>query len=311
VKRLVLYHGGCVDGFTAAWAAWRRFGDLDTEYVPAHYGKAPPDVTGRHVYCVDFSYPRDLMISMSEKAESLNVFDHHKTAQAALEGLSFATFDMQRSGAGLTWDQLHGPVRPGADHRGPFVGGTSRPWLVDYVEDRDLWRFKLPDSRAVNAWIGVAPWARSGATEAVTSDYRGPNAAFRDWDTLAATPLDEAVRKGEVVVRCENNFIDNMSLEARAITLQGHRVPCVNTPRVNVSELLNTLAKQAPFAVGWHQRGDGLYAYSLRSTDEGVDVSEIAKLYGGGGHRNASGFNIKERLPETGDEMDWLGDCSR
>ncbi|WP_277343388.1 DHHA1 domain-containing protein [Pseudomonas viridiflava] len=30
----------------------------------------------------------------------------------------------------------------------------------------------------------------------------------------------------------------------------------------------------------------------MRSTDEGLDVSEIAKLYGGGGHRNASGFRV-------------------
>ena len=30
----------------------------------------------------------------------------------------------------------------------------------------------------------------------------------------------------------------------------------------------------------------------LRSTDDGLDVSEIAKQYGGGGHRNAAGFRM-------------------
>jgi hypothetical protein len=50
-QRLVIYHANCIDGFTAAWAAWRKFGD-DTEYVPASYGDAPPDVAARDVLIV-------------------------------------------------------------------------------------------------------------------------------------------------------------------------------------------------------------------------------------------------------------------
>lgn len=32
--------------------------------------------------------------------------------------------------------------------------------------------------------------------------------------------------------------------------------------------------------------------FSLRSTDTGPDVSEIAKAYGGGGHAHAAGFRV-------------------
>jgi nanoRNase/pAp phosphatase (c-di-AMP/oligoRNAs hydrolase) len=33
-------------------------------------------------------------------------------------------------------------------------------------------------------------------------------------------------------------------------------------------------------------------SFSLRSSDDGEDVAEVAKQYGGGGHRNASGFTV-------------------
>jgi nanoRNase/pAp phosphatase (c-di-AMP/oligoRNAs hydrolase) len=36
--------------------------------------------------------------------------------------------------------------------------------------------------------------------------------------------------------------------------------------------------------------------FSLRSTEEGLDVSEIAKLYGGGGHKHAAGFKVPHEL---------------
>ena len=99
--RLVLYHANCMDGFSAAWAVWKKFGDADTEYLPAKYGDAPPDVTDRDVVIVDFSYKRDVMLTLNRAANQLLCLDHHKTAEADLKDLPFARFDMERSGAGM------------------------------------------------------------------------------------------------------------------------------------------------------------------------------------------------------------------
>lgn len=46
----------------------------------------------------------------------------------------------------------------------------------------------------------------------------------------------------------------------------------------------------APFTACWFRRADGQIQYSLRSEDSRLDVSEVAKSLGGGGHRNAAGF---------------------
>lgn len=259
----VIYHANCIDGFTAAWCAWKVFDDT-AEYIPAQYGEAAPDVTGADVLVLDFSYPRETLLRMHAEAKSLRVLDHHKTAEADLKGLGFCTFDMNRSGAGIAWDELK---------------TGERPPLVAYVEDRDLWRFALPDSRTINAFIG-------------SFDF-----SFQTWCSLSdglfdLRQRDAVLTGGQAILRKEHRYVVEMSKQARMVEVAGLIVPVVNAPYINTSELVGYLAEQfGPFAVGWFQRGDGKYQYSLRSRGD-YDVSEVAKKYGGGGHRNAAGFTV-------------------
>jgi oligoribonuclease NrnB/cAMP/cGMP phosphodiesterase (DHH superfamily) len=133
-KPLCIYHGNCLDGFTAAWVAHKYYkGEVD--FHKGIYGDRAPDVSGRDVIIVDFSYKRPVMEWIISKSKSLLVLDHHKSAEEDLKGLDGATenvkviFDMDRSGSGLTWDH--------------FFPQRKRPLFLNYVEDRDLWRFKL------------------------------------------------------------------------------------------------------------------------------------------------------------------------
>src|SRR6185312_10635161 len=145
---ICIYHGNCADGFTAAWVVRKALGE-DVEFHAGVYGNAPPDVSGRDVLMVDFSYKRPALMKMARRANSVLILDHHKTAAEDLAGFPVAVeiqgekiaavFDMNRSGAQVTWDF--------------FNPGESRPLLVDYTGDRDLWRFNLPLSRDVNAFV--------------------------------------------------------------------------------------------------------------------------------------------------------------
>lgn len=265
MKTMVIYHGDCIDGFTAAWVASVVHGDM-AEYVPGIHGEPPPDVTGCDVLVVDFSYPRATLIEMHARAKSLRVLDHHKTAQADLEGLDFCLFDMNRSGAGLAQDELLAGKNP----------------LVAYVQDRDLWRFELPHSKEVNAWIGSF------------------DMTFDNWFLMNEQLLQRIggiVDQGSALLRAVDRYCAEMAKQARLLRFQGYLVPVVNAPYINTSELVGHLAEQpdTPFAVGWFQRADGKYQYSLRSRSE-FDVSELAKLFGGGGHRQAAGFTVEERV---------------
>jgi hypothetical protein len=79
---------------------------------------------------------------------------------------------------------------------------------------------------------------------------------------------------------------------AALVNLAGYRVYAVNST-VNFSEVAGELAKKGPFGVVWFVRSDGKYQYSLRSEGD-FDVSAIAKSFGGGGHKNAAGFEADE-----------------
>lgn len=266
-KGLVIFHGECWDGFCAAWLM-HHFSGLDLDYLPAQYGEPPPDVTDRDVWVLDFSYPRATLEEMHRSARSLVVLDHHRTAQADLEGLAYCTFDMGLSGAQLTWLWLskHGRVIH------TIVGA---PWLVNYTADRDLWLWQLRDSREVNAALRSYPLD------------------FAVWDRLflvGAESLMSFVADGTAILRAEEVTIQTHLARAREIEFDGHRVLSVNATSL-FSEIAGRLAEGYPFGMCWFER-DGVRQYSLRSREGGVDVSEIAKAHGGGGHMHAAGFEV-------------------
>ena len=209
---------------------------------------------------VDFSYPREVMQSIADICESLLVLDHHQTAEAALTGFEHPKaevhFDMNRSGAGMAWDHFF---------------RTPRPWIIDYVEDRDLWRHKLPNGPAVNAFLGTLRYD------------------FEHWYQTSRMDVEKAAELGAVVEDKIRHYVTEVAKNSRRITFEGFDVPIVNAPQVDISELVGFLCNGETFAMGWWQRSDGKFSYSLRSRGD-FDVSELAKRHGGGGHKNAAGF---------------------
>lgn len=256
---LCIYHAHCADGFSAALAVWLKYGD-DWEYIEAQYGNEPPDVTGRDVLIVDFSYPREKLEKMYEQANSLIVIDHHKTAEKQLAGLHYCIFDMQKSGAVLTWEHL--------------FPGEKIPLLFQYVQDRDLWQWKMANSKEVSAAL------------------RLEKPKFLSWkELLDNTKLFDLIKTGEVVLQYQHGCIKAVTGgDVGTIELDGYTVPCTNCTHL-ISEIVGALAENAPFAVGYFDTKDRR-VFSLRSRNGGVDVAEIAKKYGGGGHAQAAGFWI-------------------
>jgi oligoribonuclease NrnB/cAMP/cGMP phosphodiesterase (DHH superfamily) len=261
-KPIVIYHGQCRDGFCAAWCVWRR--TPGAEFFAASYGAPPPDVAGREVIMVDFCYSLDVMNKIGAEAKSLLLLDHHKSAEEAMCEFNgngcpslAVQFDMNRSGAGMAWDHFH--------------PGQPRPWIVDYVEDRDLWRHALPNGPAVNAFLGTLRYE------------------FEAWYKASRLDIAEVAKLGEVVEDKIRHYVIEVAKNSRRITFEGFEVPIVNAPQVDISELVGFLSAGETFAMGWWQRADGSFSYSLRSRGD-FDVSELAKRHGGGGHKNAAGF---------------------
>jgi uncharacterized protein len=245
------------------------------EFHAGVYGQPAPDAAGRDVVMVDFSYKRPVLMEMATAANTVLVLDHHKTAAADLAGLPAAVeiqgekiaaiFDMERSGAQVTWDF--------------FFPGRPRPLLVDYTGDRDLWRFKLPLSREVNAFVFAHEYT------------------FENWDHLERQTrhhmdIQRVAEMGGAIERKHHKDIAELvGVMKRRMTIGGISVPVANLPYTLTSDAGNLMAQGEAFAACYWDTPDGRI-FSLRSTDAGADVSEVAKRYGGGGHRNASGFKM-------------------
>ena len=256
VRPIVIYHGGCPDGFCAAWVA--RKVHPDAEFVASHHGDPPPDVGGRSVFILDFSFKRPVMEGLIDRASQLLLLDHHKTAFEELGGFQECQFEMGKSGARIAWDY--------------FIGASDPHWLVKYTEDRDLWNWALPQSREVNAAIASYP------------------KTFGAWDRLAERDLSEVITDGDAILRYKNQLIEHYVAGAVEMEMDGYNVLASNCGARNlVSEVAGELAKGRPFGLCWYVYKNRKI-WSLRSDEEGMDVSEIAKKHGGGGHPRAAGF---------------------
>ena len=268
---ICIYHDDCPDGFGAAWVVRQALGPQVLFHGGVH-DTPPPDVTGKHVILVDFCYKRPVMERLAAQARSMLVLDHHKSAKLDLEGFlpenARIVFDMQRSGAMLTWNW--------------YFRGQAAPDLLTRIEDIDLWRFNYPDTRDVMAAVG-------------SYDFD-----FDLWTDLMKRDLPSLQIEGRILSRKATKDIQALlTATRRHVTFEGFEVPMANVPRMLASEAGNLMAQEAPFAIVYHD-GAETRNFSLRSAN-GIDVSMIATKFGGGGHPTAAGFRLpREKLSELG-----------
>lgn len=297
---LVIVHGRCNDGLGAAWAA--RTWIHDAEVITGAYGQPAPDVTGRDVLIFDFSYPRDVLIAMHEQANSLVVVDHHDSAQNDLEGLDFAIFDMTKSGAVLAWEYLasrpvavksipkDAPFSVKLGSRFSLEVETKVPDLLQYIQDRDLWQWKLYRTREINELIAsVIDWDKSLYDNMYALELL--NRRF-EVDTLDMIADDGAVllqRREKLIKECASKYfwVD--------IKLDGlyYRIPVAFSPVSIRSEVAHVLASlpenEHATAVSIQGMSYGKFGMSYRGVGDTDLPQRLAIAAGGGGHKLAAG----------------------
>ena len=258
---LCIYHANCADGFGAAWVVSKAYPNIKMH--AANYGEQPPDVTGLRVIMVDFSYKRSALLGMAAWANSILILDHHKSAKedlTYLPGNVTAIFDMNKSGAMLAWEF--------------FYLDMIAPQLIKHIQDRDLWQFKIPGTREIQANVFSYPYD------------------FAVWDMLMGTPSELLIADGAAIERKHHKDIAELLAGIKSMmTIAGYEVPVANLPYTYSSDAGHIMAEGQPFAACYWNTPKGR-VFSLRSAEDGMDVSEIAKSYGGGGHEHAAGFTV-------------------
>lgn len=312
IKALIVYHKNCIDGITAAAVTWKHctenlgYSSKEIETLPMQYGNSISVIPMLNrldcdLYIVDFSLPIADIRELSECYHDIYIYDHHETAYDKLlpnsrdeEGATrildkecmipwhpdldnvFITFDNNQSGASLCW--------------GAMFPESTVPRLVRYVEDYDLWRFFLQDTKAINKYL------------------RTFNKTIEDFLLLLdqlSTDIGHstAINTGTVLLvhedRLENEFIESYTCP---ITINGKEGLACNAPHYFASGIGHKLAKKCgTFGAVWCQHSSGGVVFSLRSEGD-YSVRAIAESCGGGGHNNAAGFKweIPEFNPEEG-----------
>jgi hypothetical protein len=290
---IIFSHGHCPDGFTAALIARRRYPEAEVIFLD--HGMDAQAITRLHEQCrdkdvlmTDFSLrTREQNDVIATVAKSFRILDHHKTAQATLEGASYAVFDMNRSGAGLTWDYLFGKdsgykvMHVERDERENIdvYGSLPRPWWVNYIEAQDLWKWgTLPQMEEVCAYLRTLPY-----------DFDIWNSVFDN------SSVGDAAKLGAGALALINKYVLEAVGQHQIGTLRGYKVAVVNALYMMCSEVGASLSNLEGIDMGltWFERPDGFIQFSLRSIKGGpVDVSAIAKSFGGGGHASAAGFQL-------------------
>lgn len=264
---VVIYHANCTDGIAAAAVAREYLGERTSTgeqviYHPGVYGRELPDslIVDKLIFFLDFTPKREQFLDIKERAIDVIVLDHHKTAQEEIGDL--VDIDQTKSGAVLAWEYFF-PNKP-----------VSLEYLM--IQDRDLWKWELPDSKAYSHYLSLYPITIEGFKEANTRRY------------------EERIKLGELVGINRDHHAKAYAAKARMVNFEGEVIPCVNCPAEYVSETSALLYEYVPFVITYMDISDRRI-YSLRSSSRRhpeVDVSLIAKKYGGGGHKNAAGFAI-------------------
>lgn len=264
---VVLYHLDCTDGFSAAWAAWKKFGDK-ADYIGIDPGTKPVEgLVNKEIYMVDVIYPAQYLKKLINSNKKIVAIDHHFSNQGSFKIISNGLFDLNNSGAVLAWKYFH--------------PRTKVPKFLQHVEDMDLWKFKVPDTKEIISYLD-------------TVDFN-----FAEWSKISnnintESKFKEYVKLGSLILKYQDKVIERIiSNHAKLVKFFGYNVYAVNSPIFN-SQIANVLYKtHPPIGIVWSEDKNGRVHVSLRSNGS-VDVSRLAARFkGGGGHKESAGFSVE------------------
>jgi len=273
MKKICFYHAGCPDGFGAVWSVQGAWGESGHFIARSHDDRVQIGLCeDALVAFVDIAPARDELQELADVASQVVILDHHVTSRDRLVSDASFVNELEAEGHVLHFDLGHSGVVLAWHY---FRPDEAVPDLLRYVEDQDLWNWALPDSDAVNAAIASYP------------------REFEVWDRLASEPIETLAEQGKPILRANRMEVERRLEHARPVALGTKRIEAVNAS-TNRSQIGHRLAQRAQYGEAWGlvYRVEGGEVYGTLYSIGDVDVSRIALDYGGGGHKNASGFHV-------------------
>jgi len=278
-KTYVFYHDNCNDGFGAALCAWKALGESNAKYIPIQYNTMEETIwrynlhmskQTKEIYFLDFC-PSEKMIAHLACKHNVYTIDHHITAQSTIKNASERwkqtfryKFDTKKSGTMLTWEY--------------FFPRSIVPLFVKLLDDYDLYTFKY----------GNDTKTLFNALEMVPKE-------FVEWNRyMSIVELNRLLSRYASIQEYIKVKAAQVAENAFYGTISGYKAKFVFCP-IYISEVGNLIANalDVDVAVVVSLNEFNKAKVSLRSVGN-IDVSLIAKKFGGGGHKNAAGFYLND-----------------
>lgn len=296
MKKAVIYHGMCYDGLTSVWIAWKSFRHT-AEYIAGFYGSMPPEFSDpTHIYIIDFSYSPEIIDNWIKQGHKVTILDHHQSAIDSLKPYfeinSFnrnleSVFDNERSGAGIAFNY--------------FNPGKPYPKLVELVQDRDLWKFNFGNiSRHLYSYMQF----RIEFSDSISKQFEVMDMIH---ESLEQPGKSVILEKGEVLSESYYKFCRGFAQNRIMVKIKDYdfpEFPVITTNKFFGSDTCSYICKEFGYqAAGYFfLEKPNQWNWGMRSVGEN-DVSKLCQRYGGGGHKNASGFVLKTAAPFP---EDWI-----
>lgn len=263
---VVFYHGDCTDGFTAAWVAWKKFGNK-AEYIAQSYSDPVPELKNKEIYTLDFTFEKpgatEKLIKQNKRVTSI---DHHVSNKDIALSTYKPLYALHHSGCTLAWKYFF-PEKP-------------VPKFLLVVEDVDLWKNKIKDNTKLYSYLDL-----------FDLNFETYSSLISDFEITAKRK--KMLELGGIIDKYKAKMIaSHIDKYAHLVKFSGYEVYAINSVDF-ASEIGAKIYKQSPpFAIIWKVDKNGGVAVSLRG-DGSVNVSKIAAKYGGGGHHNSSAFRLE------------------
>lgn len=298
----IIYHKNCIDGFTGLFLFMRTKYRIDNPIIYPDVPSSsdiPPKIENKNIICIDVAYKPEIIKEMNKKCNKLLFIDHHISIINDITDMDLdktkIIYDINKSGASLVWDYFY---------------KDEIPRFVKYIEQNDIGKWDDPH---VKDFISALEVKFKFALH--KNNLNKMNKLFSDsyvdvlltkgrtYNEYKKFQLNKSVYNCNFLMFPSKKYMEKYNFDKQyKICLTDYKNP-------NISEVGNYISKNIDdidFCLLWsYNVKRQIWNFFLRSYK--TDIDDVAKKFGGGGHKLAAGFKLTlKELPIINDLFDNL-----
>jgi oligoribonuclease NrnB/cAMP/cGMP phosphodiesterase (DHH superfamily) len=304
----VIYHRGCYDGFAGFFILnkTKRIHDKAIVYPDVPSAKdIPPNIENKNVIIIDVAYKREILKGIIDVAKKVTFIDHHDSIRKDVKSLQVSEpheiiYDENMCGATLVWKYFYGNKNKKK---------INFPLFLKYISDNDTGKWILKYTKpfmlglSVNysaelSYENIVRWKKLFDKKEVIKLIK-KGTTYREYHDFL---LESNVRKYSMLrfpsEKVFNEFPDMFKKvgQYKVAVYNGGGCPSASSLGERFMEKVD-----CDFVIMWNYQFDKReYVMALRSggkeeeEEKIVDVGQIAKIFGGGGHKKASACSFSK-----------------